>query len=165
MTKINLNKDLQLLGLNKKDFSIKLSNPYAYYHIGLGIGLVWEVYCRNERDGTHLYKKEFKEEEDAKKYMIDLVRVKMGKKTIYNVISTQEQFNHEKKILLDEINNQLSKSRNKEKFTELKKMLLEFKINSTGSTKDKIEEYLLENSFLIGEDIFHKIFFFINSIH
>ncbi len=167
MNKIDLPGTLINEGLSKKSFSIKLSNPYAHYHIALGIGLVWEVFYKDERSGKHLYKRKYQDEEDAKKYLIDLVRVNQGKNMLYNRINSVEQFNSEKQAILNKIDDKLLQAKPdiKQKVSNFKKLFSEFEMNSSISEKDHLFDHLLEVTFLIGEDFSNQINFFIESIH
>ncbi len=75
MSEKELISQLELLGLTKDDYSIKLSNQFAEFHLDYKRINCWEIY-QKEQDRFGIYfSREFDDIESARKGMVDLVRI------------------------------------------------------------------------------------------
>jgi len=162
MKNIDLIDKIQSLGVNNKDVSIQLSNPYAHFHFNKGIGKEWEVYYKGDR-GEIKFKKVFTDENVAKEYFVDFISVMKGGKTIYNVIDSFQKFEDKKSEVLKGLKSNRSNN-NKLELQKLNEFILKFDYKNPCSMKDKIEEFLIDNSLLLGDDISQEIMFFVNSV-
>ncbi len=159
MTDSEFKNELFQLGLSEKEFSIKLSNQYAYYHLRQRVGC-YEVFYQDEKGGVS-DKREYDNEEIAKKALIDLVRMDKGLKAKYYTIDCEEKLLIEKERILSLIRNS---QKNKDKI-HCKLYDLTFSVDFNSSKSIEIlSDYLIDFGIGIDRYIFEEVFYFVESI-
>ena len=156
MSEKELISQLELLGLTKDDYSIKLSNQFAEFHLVYKRINCWEIY-QKEQDRFGIYfSREFDDIESARKGMVDLVRILKGILPLYSLIDSKEKFDERKHNILSSI----EQNENNNKIINL---LFQSNYNDL-KTINKVKDYLMNNGFDFERKIFEKIYTFINSI-
>lgn len=163
---INLETELEFLSTKIDEVSINGSNPNSQFNIKINLENNWHVYMKTERDKIS-FEREYLSENEAKKYLVDLIRVMENKSTLHCFLNNEKEFNSGKNKIIILINKEIENSNYKKKLIVLKKHVEKLNYESCNVIIDrnsKLKNYFISNSILFNKQFSENLLFFIHSI-